>query len=71
MHLSCVFTVYDGHFAVYCSFPKEEENILELWEKLDAFKEQLRRTEGKPEYIFYGAMVQHAFVPSACMTLVC
>ncbi|KAG2485316.1 hypothetical protein HYH03_015989 [Edaphochlamys debaryana] len=35
------------------SFPKEEEKILELWERLDAFKEQLRRTEGKPEYIFY------------------
>uniref|UniRef100_A0A7S0X0A0 isoleucine--tRNA ligase n=1 Tax=Chlamydomonas leiostraca TaxID=1034604 RepID=A0A7S0X0A0_9CHLO len=35
------------------SFPKEEEKILELWAKLDAFKEQLRRTEGKPEYIFY------------------
>ena len=35
------------------SFPKEEEKILALWEKLDAFKEQLRRTEGMPEYIFY------------------
>lgn len=38
------------------SFPKEEEKILELWAKLDAFKEQLRRTEGKPEYIFYGEL---------------
>lgn len=35
------------------SFPKEEEKILEVWDKLDAFQEQLRRTEGKPEYIFY------------------
>ncbi|GIL48146.1 hypothetical protein Vafri_4840 [Volvox africanus] len=35
------------------SFPKEEEKILSLWDRLDAFKEQLRRTEGKPEYIFY------------------
>ena len=34
-------------------FPKEEEKVLELWERLDAFKEQLRRTEGQPEYIFY------------------
>jgi len=36
------------------SFPKEEEAILELWRLTDAFHEQLRRTEGKPEYIFYG-----------------
>jgi isoleucyl-tRNA synthetase len=36
----------------YC-FPKEEEKVLHLWDELDAFKEQLRRTEGKPEYIFY------------------
>lgn len=34
-------------------FPKEEEKVLGLWERLDAFKEQLRRTEGQPEYIFY------------------
>lgn len=26
---------------------------MELWDKLDAFKEQLRRSEGKPEYIFF------------------
>jgi isoleucyl-tRNA synthetase len=35
------------------SFPKEEEKILDLWDRLDAFKEQLRRSEGKPEYIFF------------------
>jgi isoleucyl-tRNA synthetase len=35
------------------SFPKEEEKILRLWTELDAFHEQLKRTEGKPEYIFY------------------
>jgi len=35
------------------SFPREEEKIMELWARLDAFKEQLRRTEGLPEYIFY------------------
>lgn len=34
------------------SFPKEEEKILALWKELDAFHEQLRRSEGKPEYIF-------------------
>jgi hypothetical protein len=35
------------------SFPMEEEKVLELWDRLDAFKEQLRRTEGQAEYIFY------------------
>jgi hypothetical protein len=34
-------------------FPTEEEDILKLWKELDAFKEQLRRTEGKPEFSFY------------------
>lgn len=34
-------------------FPEEEEHVLKLWEELDAFKEQLRRSEGRPEYIFY------------------
>eukprot|EP00882_Tetradesmus_deserticola_P019009 GHRQ01020450.1.p1 GENE.GHRQ01020450.1~~GHRQ01020450.1.p1 ORF type:complete len:121 (+),score=32.89 GHRQ01020450.1:269-631(+) len=35
------------------SFPAEEQKILALWDQLDAFQEQLRRSEGKPEYIFY------------------
>lgn len=35
------------------SFPLEEEQILEFWNTTDAFKEQLRRTEGKPEFVFY------------------
>uniref|UniRef100_A0A7S3R0N5 isoleucine--tRNA ligase n=2 Tax=Dunaliella tertiolecta TaxID=3047 RepID=A0A7S3R0N5_DUNTE len=35
------------------SFPKEEERTLEFWKQTDAFHEQLRRSEGKPEYIFY------------------
>eukprot|EP00803_Ostreobium_quekettii_P004677 evm.model.scf_312.8 EVM.evm.TU.scf_312.8 scf_312:69741-82588(+) len=35
------------------SFPKEEEKILQLWTETDAFREQLRRTEGQPEYVFY------------------
>jgi len=34
-------------------FPDEEQKILQYWDDIDAFKEQLRRTEGKPEYIFY------------------
>lgn len=35
------------------SFPGQEEAILQLWEELNAFQEQLKRTEGRPEYIFY------------------
>eukprot|EP00897_Mesotaenium_endlicherianum_P005809 jgi/Mesen1/5256/ME000263S04364 len=34
-------------------FPREEEKVLKLWEEIDAFKTQLKRTEGLPEYIFY------------------
>ncbi|GBF99525.1 hypothetical protein Rsub_11959 [Raphidocelis subcapitata] len=35
------------------NWAKEEEKILALWDELDAFKEQLRRTEGKPEFVFF------------------
>ena len=35
------------------NFPDEEEEVLKFWQEIDAFKEQLRRTEGKPEYSFY------------------
>lgn len=35
------------------SFPSEEEKVLQLWARLDAFKTQLKRTEGLPEYVFY------------------
>jgi len=35
------------------NFPKEEEKILQLWDELDAFKEQLRRTEGNKPFVFY------------------
>ena len=34
-------------------FPAEEESVLAYWDEIGAFKEQLRRTEGRPEYIFY------------------
>ena len=34
-------------------FPKEEEVLLEHWAATDSFKEQLRRSEDKPEFIFY------------------
>lgn len=35
------------------SFPQEEEAILAFWDATQAFEEQLRLTEGKPEYSFY------------------
>nr|CAB3470983.1 unnamed protein product [Digitaria exilis] len=35
------------------SFPKQEEAVLQLWNRLDAFHEQLRRTEDGEEFIFY------------------
>lgn len=35
------------------SFPKNEEQILEYWQKIDAFKTQLKKTEGLPKYTFY------------------
>jgi hypothetical protein len=36
------------------SFPGAEKDVLELWEKLDAFKTSLRLSEGKPRFTFYG-----------------
>jgi len=35
------------------SFPAIEEQMLELWRKLDAFQESNRRREGQPEFVFY------------------
>ncbi len=35
------------------SFPEEEQQVLQLWDDIDAFHEQLRRSEGKPAYVFY------------------
>eukprot|EP00884_Botryococcus_braunii_P014843 jgi/Botrbrau1/2335/Bobra.39_1s0024.1 len=35
------------------SFPAEEEQILEFWESIDAFQQQLKRSEGKKPYVFY------------------
>lgn len=35
------------------NFPKEEEEILKLWNKIDAFKTSLKQSEGKPRYSFY------------------
>ncbi|KAJ8639463.1 hypothetical protein MRB53_016157 [Persea americana] len=35
------------------SFPKQEEKIIQMWEDIKAFENQLKRTESMPEYIFY------------------
>ncbi|RWV99079.1 hypothetical protein GW17_00038038 [Ensete ventricosum] len=35
------------------SFPQQEESILRFWSSIRAFETQLKRTELKPEYIFY------------------
>ncbi|KAG1682597.1 Isoleucine--tRNA ligase, cytoplasmic [Nymphon striatum] len=35
------------------NFPKEEETILELWKKLNAFETCLKQSKGKPRFTFY------------------
>jgi len=35
------------------SFPDEETKILAFWEEIDAFQEQLRRTTGQKEFVFF------------------
>lgn len=35
------------------NFSAEEVETLQFWDEVDAFGEQLRRTEGLPEYVFY------------------
>ena len=34
-------------------FPTEEEKILELWAKLDAFQTCLKQSKNKPKFTFY------------------
>ena len=35
------------------NFPVEEQKVLEFWERIDAFKQQLERTAGRKEYVFF------------------
>jgi len=35
------------------NFPEAEEEILKLWEELDAFQTSLKQSKGKPKYSFY------------------
>lgn len=40
-------------FSKSPNLPKNEEAILRLWKKLDAFKTSLKLSEGKKEFTFY------------------
>lgn len=51
MHAGCAME--DVKESRFFDFPTEEDGILKYWESIDAFEEQLRRTEGKPEYVFF------------------
>lgn len=35
------------------SFPKQEEQVLKFWDDIQAFQQQLKRSEGKKPYVFY------------------
>jgi isoleucyl-tRNA synthetase len=35
------------------NFPAEEEATLKYWHEIDAFKQSLKLSEGRPEYTFY------------------
>ena len=35
------------------NFPAEEEKIIELWKKLDAFQTCLKQSKDRPRYTFY------------------
>ena len=34
-------------------FPAEEEKVLQLWKKLDAFQTSLKQSKDRPRYTFY------------------
>jgi len=36
------------------NFPQQEEEVLALWKRLDAFKTSLELSRGKPEYTVRG-----------------
>lgn len=35
------------------NFPAEEQKVLEFWERIGAFNQQLERTAGCKEYVFF------------------
>ena len=34
-------------------FPREEEKVMELWRKIDAFQTSLKQSKDRPKYTFY------------------
>jgi len=42
-----------SHVEDKINFPEKEEEVLKYWEKIDAFKTQLKKTENCPKYTFY------------------
>ena len=34
-------------------FPQEEEKVLQYWKEIDAFHQQLKKSEGRKPYTFY------------------
>ncbi|CAG8601089.1 3576_t:CDS:10, partial [Paraglomus occultum] len=45
--------MHDEASSSQFNFPKEEEKILKFWQEIDAFKTQLKLSEGRPPYSFY------------------
>ena len=43
----------EHNVTAHFSFPKQEEAVLDYWEKIDAFQESLKQSEGKPQFSFY------------------
>ncbi|XP_076363583.1 isoleucyl-tRNA synthetase [Tachypleus tridentatus] len=37
----------------HINFSEEEENVIQLWKKLDAFKTSMKQSKGKPRFTFY------------------
>jgi len=42
-------------------FAKEEEKVLQLWQKLDAFQSSLKQSKGRPRYYKPGHLIHSLF----------
>ena len=42
-------------------FAKEEEKVLQLWQKLDAFQSSLKQSKGRPRYYMPGHLIHSLF----------
>lgn len=47
------FIIYFFVVPEKVEFPAEEEKVLAFWKEIDAFREQLRQSEGRKPYTFY------------------